>query len=399
MTAGHGILRTGTFWSFFTVSTLCGIANAASTPVLPHYLTDTLGAGSATAGLVISLAAFASIGVMPVVGLLADHSGYRLVVMTGLTVSVAGLVMLALWPSLAGAATGRLVFGLGNAAATSLVMTWLVTIAPPGERGRALSVYGVSVWVGLALGPVFGETVNARFGIESGIVAVFVACAALSLACLPLIAAVGEPVRAAAGSRAGTAPGGLGGAVRAVALPGLVAAIAWSGEGLLVSYLAVHLQSRGLPATGLTGATTVYAAFAVSVVTARLAIGGLPDRLGARPTAALALLPLAAGLAVIAAAGDFATATAGAVLVGIGFSPLYPALTMLANHRLVEGNRGTGLGVFSAFTSIGYGVGPLLGGVLIGLSGSGTAFAATAALQLAALAVLLVGRGGNIGHR
>src|SRR5207253_3198946 len=108
------------------------------------------------------------------------------------TASVAGLLLVAAWPSLLGAAAGRLLFGLGSATAGSVLMTWLVAVAPSGQRGRTLSVFGLSVWLGLALGPLFGESVNVHFGTPP----VFVACAAAAVVCMALVAPLRSPVRA-----------------------------------------------------------------------------------------------------------------------------------------------------------------------------------------------------------
>jgi MFS family permease len=141
-------------------------------------------------------------------------------------------------------------------------------------------------------------------------------------------------------------------------------------------------------AQGVLGAANVFAVFAGSVVGVRLLLGGLPDRLGPVRTARAALVVLAAGLVVLAVAHDFPTAAAGAVLVGAGYSPLFPTLTVLATRRLDDRTRATGVGVFSAVTSAGYAIGSLVGGLLVSTVGSGWALAVLAALQLTAVPAL-----------
>jgi MFS family permease len=391
--AGDPVLRTPAFWLIFTTSMLSGVGNTASTPLMAHYIEQRLGGDPATAALVISLAAFASIVTMPVIGFGGDRLGYRPVVLIGASVGVLGLALVALVPTVAGAGAGRIVFGLGNSAPGTLLITWIVAITPLAERGRALSVFGVSVWLGLALGPQVGETINARFGLE----AVLGTSVAVEAVCVLLMALVPSPPRPPrpAGSTGRAGGPGLGATVRAVALPGVLAAVAWSGEGLLIGFLVVHLQGRGLPATGATSAATVYAAFAVTVIVARLALGQLPNRIGPVRTIAVSLCLLAGGLGTLAVAHGFPVAVLGAALAGAGYAPLYPALTMMASAGLSESNRGTGIGLFAACTTVGYGGGALLGGTLAQRWSTAVAFAAIAALQVSAFPVLLATRGGR----
>lgn len=388
--APRDILRTLPFWLIFAASTLGGITNSASTPIIPVYVEDVLGGDSSLAGIVVAIAAGASMLAMPIAGALADRHGYRIVAVTGGAVAVVGMLLMAVLPTLWGAGLSRVLFGLGNAAAMAVIMAWLIAITPPEQRGRALSYFGLSVWIGLALGPQLGTAVE----FVGGPVAVFAVCAALELTTALTIAALPRPRRAMRVSTATapvTLPSGaareLWRAFRSVWTPGVVAAAAWCGEGIMIAFLIVHLASAGVP-TG--SAASVYAVFAVSVIAARLVLAGLPDRIGPLRATSISLTALAAGLTILAFARDFWVAALGAAFIGIGFSPLYPSLTMLATRGLSTRNRALGLGLFASFTSIGYGGGALLGGFVIALASSTTAFLIVAGIQLAALVIVTV---------
>ncbi|PZF82167.1 MFS transporter [Jiangella anatolica] len=390
MSPGRDITRTVPFWLIFAASALGAMTNAASTPIIPVYVERVLDGGTTLSGLVISVAAVSSMIAMPAAGLLGDRHGYRTVALTGGAIAAAGMVALALLPSLWGAGLGRILFGLGNAAAMSLVMTWLVAMAPAAQRGKALSIFGLSVWIGLALGPQVGTAVNDA----AGPVAVFLVCAALELTTASLIAFLPRPPRPApADGGAADRPRravAAGRAFVAVWVPGVVAAVAWCGEGLMLGFLIVHLTGAGVASGGLLGAASVFAVFSVSVIAARIALANLPDRIGPLRSTAISLCALAAGLATLAFARDFWTAAIGAALIGVGFSPLYPSLTMLATRGLTVENRALGLGMFSAFTSVGYAGGALIGGLVIAAASTTWAFVVAAGLQLAALAIVTI---------
>ncbi|KAA9108027.1 MFS transporter [Microbacterium rhizomatis] len=385
------ITRTLPFWLIFAASALGAMTNAASTPIIPLYVAEILGGGVTLSGVVISLAALASIAAMPIAGSYADRKGYRRIALIGGGMAIVALVLLAVVPTLWSAVTSRLLFGLGNSAAMTLVMAWLVAIAPPRQRGKALSIYGLSVWLGVAAGPQLGSAVNQSFGP----LAVFGVCAVLELITFILIASLPSPI----GSAAARAPRGerprltgraLMAAFGAVWVPGVAAAAAWCGEGLMLGFLIVHLTGRGVPEYGVFGAASVFAVFAVSVIAARLVLAGMPDRIGPLRSTGISLTSLSAGMATLALAGDFWVAAVGAVLIGIGFSPLYPSLTMLATRGLHDDNRALGLGLFSSFTSVGYAGGALIGGVVIAMFSSMWAFLLVAGLQLVALAVVTI---------
>ncbi|WP_374976700.1 MFS transporter [Microbacterium trichothecenolyticum] len=392
MTSSPDIARTVPFWLMFGASTLGGITNSATTPTIPAYVAEVLGGGSELSGLLISLSALTSIVAMPLGGLLADRHGYRVVAVSGILVSAAGLLLLAAIPSLWAAVLSRLLFGLGNAAAMTLTLTWLVALAPFAQRGKALSIFGLSVWLGLALGPQVATTVSSAAGPR----AVFAVCVVIELVVCVLLAFLPQPARVAATSpsslpvepRRGIAA--LWEVFRAVWVPGAAAAAAWCGEGLMLGFLIVHLGAAGLPATGVFGAASVFAVFAVSVIVARIVLARMPDRIGPLRSAAISLVLLCSGLGVLAFAGSFAGAAAGAVLMGVGFSPLYPSLTMLAARGLRSRNRALGLGLFGSFTSVGYASGALVGGLMLAVTSSMWAFLLVAGLQLVALAIVTI---------
>jgi MFS family permease len=381
--------QTGTrgvaFWTLVLASTAGHLVNGATTPVIPRVAQEQLGADPDLSGLLVSLAAFASIIAMPIAGALTDRWGPRRVLVAAAILGATGLALVLVVLSVPSLAASRLVFGTGNAAVATALTAWVVAEAPAEQRGRALSFFGLSVWVGLALGPVLGENLLHSYGHRTlWSIAVVMQLASLALAMFardgnaPLRPPKTRPARGAA-SRA---------VLAAVARPGSVGLVAWAGEGFLIAFLISHLVSRGVAEQGLLGAANVFTVFAASVIGARLLFGGLPDRIGATTTARCSLGVLAVGLGVLAIAGNFPVAALGAVLVGVGYSPLFPALTLLTTQELDADRRATGVGMFSAFTSAGYAVGSLVGGLLVTHLGSGQALGILAVLQLCAIPLL-----------
>jgi MFS family permease len=372
------------FWWVFAASTCLTLVNGAAAALLARYAIHELDATAGTVGLLVGSSSVVAIVLRPVLGSLADRYGLRRVTVLGAVTLAVGLLILMIASGLGTGTVGRLVMGLSTAASTTALLAWVVALVPSEQRGRALGIFGVSVWAGLAAGPQLGQ------GLVSlgGYTALWIGCAALGLASGAFAMCAGAPRIEVKSESPPRHPVHL---LKLVARPGAASMIAWAGEGLIVTFLVVTLEGRGLPAGGITGAVSVFTVFAISVIAARLALSGLVDRFGAAPTAAVALFTIGLGLGTLAVAHSFAVAALGAVLLGLGFAPLFPSLALLATARLNPDERASGIGIFSSFMDAGMAAGSILGGVLVAAVGSTATFGVLAAAQLVALVLVLGG--------
>lgn len=353
------------------------IAIGASLPVLPRYVKGPIGAGDLAVGIVIGCFAFAAIVGRPIAGRLADARGRRLIVVAGLLISAAAGALYFLPLGVAGLIFARLVLGVGDGWVFTAGATWIVDLAPPERRGQAIGLYGMAIWGGLTVGPLAGEGLLALGSYD----AVWIFCAITPL--LGALVARRLPEvhdrEAAAAQRLADGPQPL--IPRPVVAPGIALALANVGYGTMAGFVVLHLADRGVA-----GGATVFTAFAGAVVGARLLGSGLPDRLGPERTAVYAAVAEAVGLAILALASSFGVAILGAVIMGTGFSLLFPSLALIAVQRAGEARRGAALGAFTAFFDAGVGVGAPLAGLVAALSGYPEAFwVATGAAVLGAL--------------
>jgi MFS family permease len=387
--------RSAGFWLVVLAATANYTVLSASAPLLARAVADVLHESEAMAGTLVSVTGVTGALCMTLAGVAASRFGPRAVTVVSAAVAVAGIGALVAVFTVPGVVTGRILYGVGNAGITVATTAWVSATAPAGQRGRALGYYGISVWVGLALGPMLGENLYA----VAGNVVAWAGLLVVQALVLLVAGWVATPGRAAAGTVAGapstvltmpSAPAGDRPANRvltvlaAVRAPALVALSAWGAQGLFTTFLVQHLQARGVPAAGALGASSVFLVFAVSVVASRFALGSLPDRWGPETTTRGALGIVAVGLVLMAVSGSFWAAAGSAVVLGIGYAPLYPSLTLLSTAPLPEALRPAGIGLFSAATSLGMAAGALGGGLLIATWGS------VAAVVCAGLAQVLV---------
>jgi predicted MFS family arabinose efflux permease len=127
----------------------------------------------------------------------------------------------------------------------------------------------------------------------------------------------------------------------------------------------------------------------VAFIAARLLFIQAINRFGGFPVSIICLSVESAGLLLLWSANSSWMASAGAAIMGFGFSLVFPALGVEAVKRVPEHNRGTALGVFTGFSDVSFFlVGPIAGAV-IGAWGYGSAFLFALASVLGSLGIVL----------
>jgi MFS family permease len=361
----------------FVAALLAFLAIGAALPVLPGYVRGPLHSGDVAVGIVVGAFAITSVVCRPLAGRQADVRGRRIVLVLGALAMALGGALYLLAGSVPSLIAARLAVGAGEGAVYTAGATWAVDLAPEDRRGLALGLFGLAVWGGLSLGPLAGELLRANVGYD----AVWVLTAALPLAGAAIATRLPEPAPAH-GVRQ---PGPLALLPRAAHRPGVALALANIGYAALAGFVILHLKARGIG-----GGASVFTAFALAVFASRLALSRVPDRAGARRTATAAGLIEALGLTIIALAHSLATALLGALVVGVGFSMLFPALALMVVGEVDDDRRGSAMGAFTAFFDVGVGLGGPLAGATAALAGYPAVFflAAAAALGTACLAAL-----------
>ena len=366
---------------------LCFLAIGAALPVLPRYVKGPIGAGDLSVGIVVGCFALAAIVGRPLGGRLADARGRRPVVVIGLLVSAVAGAMYLLPLGVPGLVAARLVLGVGDGWVFTAGATWVIDLAPDERRGQAIGLFGLAIWAGLTVGPIAGELLLAALSYEAVWAFCTITPALGALVALRLPEAHVAPPRPAAGA----APLAL--IPRPVVEPGLALLLANVGYGTMAGFVVLHLADRGIG-----GGATVFVAFAAAVVVTRLALGTLPDRLGPRRTAAAAGVAETVGLVVLAVAPSFPVAVLGGVVMGAGFSLLFPSLALIAVARVGPERRGAALGAFTAFFDAGVGIGAPLAGAIAAVAGYAAAFW-TAAAAAALGVVMSVASSGRAARR
>lgn len=361
------------FAGVFVACLLAFLGLGTVLPVLPRYVKGPIGSTDVAVGLVTGAFAFTAVVCRPLGGRLADTRGRRLVVTAGALLAALAGVLYFLPFGVPGLVLARLVLGAGEGLVFTAGAAWTVDLAPEETRGRAIGLFGLTIWSALTVGPVIGEVLRSTLGYDA--VWAFAAAA-------PLIGAA--VARALPDSPRESSPESRGALVAREALrPGVSLSLAAFGQAAFAGFIVLHLEEKGVG-----HGAAVFTAFGAAVVGARVIAGRLPDVVGPRKTAVGAAVCEAVGLAIIGFSGSLAVALCGAVVMGFGFSVLFPSLALIVVNAAGEARRGAALGTFTAFFDIGLGLGGLTAGAIAALSGYPEVFwfAAACAFLGAALA-------------
>lgn len=362
---------------------LCYFAIGLPLAVLPGVVHLQLGFGTVLAGLAISFQYVATVLSRPQAGRMADTVGARRTVLSGLAAcGASGLLLfssgfLGTLPiaCLTVILLSRLVLGFGESWLATGSSLWGIARVGQEHTAKVISWSGICSYGGLAIGAPAGVWIDHAWGLHGvGLVSAVTSCVGF-LTAYPLgevSVAEGEPL-----------------AFRQVlsrVLPhGTSLALATTGFGTIASFMVLFYTHRhwSNPAFALTS-------FGASFVLARLIFSNSIDRWGGFRVAFVCLSVDVAGLLFLWLARAPQMAFAGAALTGFGFSLVFPALGVEAVNCVTPENRGSALGVFTAFADLSLGVtGPVIGLIVAGFGYSViflfAAFMAAVALALAVM--------------
>lgn len=375
-------LRTPAFVALFGAAFAFFTAGGTVLPVASRFADGPLGANSIGVGIAIGAFAVAALAMRPAVGWASDRFGRRPLLIGGGVLTIVALALHFVVTSLPAFIAVRCLLGVGEAFFFVAALAAISDLAPEDRRGEAINVGSLSVYLGLAIGPLMGESILSAAGFD----AVWIAAALMATLATGLTLLVPETAptvvapQAVPRARARLVhPAGL--------LPGfLILTGAWGMAGYF-AFLPLYATDLGMD-----GAGGAFALYALIVVGLRIAFAKLPDQIGAARLSGAALAVSAVGLTILALVGGPMGLLIGTVVFATGVAFMFPALMSVAVSRVDETERGSVVGTTSAFLDLSFGLAPAVLGIVVGAAGFGVAFGLSAAIALGGSALLYLRR-------
>jgi len=269
----------------------------------------------------------------------------------------------------------RLVLGVGESLGSTGSTLWGITSTGPEHTAKVISFNGISTYGAMALGAPLGVAMDQLWGLASlGLLIMLIGAVSLALAFVksPVYVTPGEhlPFNHVLGR---VAPHGMG-----LALGGV-------GYSVLATFVTLFYASRHW-----NGAALCLTAFGAAFILARLLFIHTIDRFGGFPVGMVCLSVESVGMILLWQASLPWMAFLGAAFAGLGFSLVFPALGVEAVKRVTENNRGTALGVYTAFADVSFFLTGPVAGAVIGVYGYASVFLFALVSVLGALGITIV---------
>jgi MFS family permease len=354
------------FWALIGATFLGFLGIGTALPAIGPHVRHDLGGSDQTVGFVIGIFSFVALASRFVSGPLADRRGRKIALLAGLlSCALAGAAYLVPL-GIAGMYLGRTLQGFGEACLYTGAAAWAVEIAGIQRSGQALGYVSSGIWGGISTGPALGQWL----GTFERAALTQVIAALVAFAILLWVPEHYKPEPHVGPRRW----------IPKVLVPsGLAVGFVNVHYPVITGFLVLHLARFG------NSGPTAFSAYALLILLSRFFLGGLPDRIHPSITYYGGLVAMALGLGVLAIGPAPALAVSAAAVLGFGFSFPWSSTAARVLQKIPSGERGSALGVLSAFVDLFVGVSSFVAGAVAKHFGYSAAFV-LAALALAAAA-------------
>lgn len=356
---------------------MMGLAFFELVPVLPLYLTGNLHVSDGWLGWIMSIYVVAAIISRPWFAQKVDTGDRKRIYITVyvlLALSFAGYAV---------AATALFVFltrfvqGLIWGGMTTSGPTLAVDIIPPSRRGEGLGFFGMTMTLGMCLGPVIGLQFYQQYGFE------FITWISLLL-CLSG-AGIASLIRAPKFTRQEAVRENPGSVLdRLVLRVGIPLAInvmmASFSYGVVAVYSALYGKMYGFKYAGL-----FYALMGAGMLVSRFIVGRQIDRGRVAELSVISLAILTTSFALLALFPLEWVYYSSAILIGFGFGIFIPTFQTMKLNMADRGHRGAVNSTFFTAFDIGVGSGMFFGGKILSFLSLNWAFGTGAILNFLAI--------------
>ena len=338
-------------------------------PLAPLFAARVLGADEVGVGIAVGAFALTALVLRPFAGRAADRHGRRPLLIGGALLYAAATAAHAVAPDLSVMIGLRLVLGVAEAFFFVAGFAALADLAPPGRTGEALSFNSLSLYLGVAMGPIIGQ---ALLGL-GGFTLAWLGAASLTLLATALATRIPETRESAPTDDASVVPL----IHRAAIGPSLLLLSGIAAMAGFFAFVALYAEEIGFVDWSL-----ILLEFGLIVVATRLVFAKLPDRVAPHRLGSAALALTAVGIAVVALVPSSLGLFAGSGMLALGVAFTTPTFFTAVLARVAPHERGAAMGTMSVSIDLAFGAGPMTFGLIAAVAGIPAAFMAGAALAM-----------------
>ncbi|MBT2688694.1 MFS transporter [Bacillus sp. ISL-47] len=331
-------------------------------PTIPLFVEE-LGGNDQLIGIVVGIFTFSALLLRPYAGHALESKGRRFVYLLGLAIFVVSVGSFGFVNSLIFLFLLRVVQGFGWGFSTTASGTIATDLIPAKRRGEGMGYFGLSGNIALAFGPTLGLALTGIISFKL----LFLFCALLGLAALLLSSRIqykqvekqAVPMKRWDIYEEGALK------------PSLLLFFITVSFGGIASFLPIYSAQKGIG-----GIHWYFLLFAIALMISRTFAGRLYDQRGHQavfiPGAVLILI----AMILLAWLPNSNVMYSAAILYGLGFGSVQPALQAWSVKEAPANRRGMANATFFSFFDLGVGIGAIVFGQIAHLFGYSTIYLA-----------------------
>jgi len=314
-------------------------------PTLPLFIKQ-IGGNEAQVGLVMGAFMLSSVIFRPLIGGLLDRFGRRPFIVWGMLFFTLAMYMYDRVDAFVVLMGLRIVHGMSWAISTTAISTAITDMIPSDRRGEGMGWFGIAMTLAMAIGPLFGIWVIQNLSFH----ALFLFAVGLSAVALLLMLGAKTPLRTQSGVR------------RIAFFEKSVLPVTASVFFLFIAYGSITTFVPLFANSIKVNSGVFFLAYAATLALIRPIAGKLSDRRGETFVIVPAIVITIVALIVLSFSTGLFSVLVSAVLYGIGFGSVQPALQAVT-IRLARPDR---IGVANASLSTANDLGIGLGAIMLG---------------------------------
>ncbi|WHY59530.1 MFS transporter [Cytobacillus firmus] len=329
-------------------------------PTIPLFV-EKLGGNDQLIGIVVGIFTFSALLLRPYAGHTLETKGRRFVYLTGLAIFVLSVGSFGFINSLIFLFVLRIIQGFGWGFSTTASGTIATDLIPAKRRGEGMGYFGLSGNIALAFGPTLGLALAGVISFKL----LFLICALLGLAALMLSSRINYKQ-----AEKQSVPQKRWDIYEKSALrPSFLLFFITVTFGGIASFLPIYSAQKGIG-----GIHWYFLLFAIALMLSRAFAGRLYDQRGHQAVFLPGAVLILAAMFLLAWLPSSMIMYIAAILYGLGFGSVQPALQAWSVKEAPANRRGMANATFFSFFDLGVGIGAIVFGQIAHLFGYSTIY-------------------------
>jgi MFS family permease len=372
------------FWSrSFILLALANLLMAISfyfmLPVLPMYLVEKLGATKSEIGVILAFYTIAALIIRLFAGWFLDTYGRRSIYLIAYILFSLLFIGYPLAYSVLLFILIRFLHGLTWGVLTTSGSTIAVDIIPKERRGEGIGVFGLSMTIGMALGPMLAIFIAG----DSQYLKLFIAAILITVFGIILTFFIKFPKFSKSPTASAFSFKSL---IEKSSIPiSLNMMIIMFTYGGVLSFISLYGKEIGVNNSGL-----FFLILSIGIGLSRIMSGKIFDKSGPRKVSIVGLVLLVMGFPLLAFVKTSLGFHVGAVILGLGFGIIMPTFQVMINNLVEPNRRGAANSTFFTAFDLGIGAGMIGTGILSQWFGFTITFIVSSIFNLFALIVFIL---------